>query len=113
MSSSPRATPISDAVRAVPLRDAEPDGPVVAVEFLATSIASGGDGAAETGGTRAMLAGSPHMKPMNAQRGDQTFDVTAREWRTDLKVLDRIQRPCGVLTKLATFSVEPGRPALD
>lgn len=101
------------AVGTVPLRDDEPDGPAAAVEFLATSIASGGDGAAETEGAKAMLVGSPHMKLVNAQRGYQTFDVTPREWRTDLKVLDRIQRPGGALSTLASFAVEPGRPVLE
>ena len=101
------------AVGTVPLRDDELDGPAAAVEFLATSIASGGDGAAETEGVKAILAGSPHMKRVNAQRGYQTFDVTRGEWRTDLKVLDRIQRPGGALSTLASFTVEPGRPALE
>ncbi|WP_292083209.1 MULTISPECIES: alkaline phosphatase [unclassified Brevundimonas] len=101
------------AVGTVPLRDDEPDGPAAAVEFLATSIASGGDGSVATEGTKAMLAGSPHMKLVNAQRGYQTFDVTPGEWRTDLKVLDRIQRPGGALSKLATFTVEPDRPMLE
>nr|WP_316626832.1 alkaline phosphatase D family protein [uncultured Brevundimonas sp.] len=101
------------AVGTVPLRDDEPDGPAAAVEFLATSIASGGDGAAETEGAKAMLVGSPHMKLVNAQRGYQTFDVTPREWRTDVKVLDRIQRPGGALSTLASFAVEPGRPVLE
>ncbi|MNL06096.1 Alkaline phosphatase D precursor [compost metagenome] len=100
------------AVGTVPLRDDEPDGPAAAVEFLGTSIASGGDGAAETEGTRAMLAGSPHMKLVNAQRGYQIFDVAEREWRTDLKVLNRIQRPGGTLSKLASFTVERDRPML-
>ena len=97
------------AVGTLPLRDDEPDGPAAAVEFLATSIASGGDGAAETEGTKAMLAGSPHMKLVNAQRGYQTFEVTAEEWRADLKVLDCIQRPGGALSTLETFTVERGR----
>lgn len=101
------------AVGTVPLRDDEPDGPAAAVEFLATSIASGGDGSVATEGTKAMQAGSPHMKLVNAQRGYQTFDVTPGEWRTDLKVLDRIQRPGGALSKLATFTVEPDRPMLE
>lgn len=100
------------AVGTVPLRDDEPDGPAAAVEFLTTSISSGGDGAPETDGTRAMLAGSTHMKLVNAQRGYQTFDVTPDEWRTDLKVMDRVQRPGGVLSKLASYSVEHDRPVI-
>lgn len=100
------------AVGHVPLRDDELDGPAAAVEFLTTSIASGGDGAPETEGTRAMMAGSPHMKLVNAQRGYQVFDIREREWRTDLKVVDRITSPGGRLSTLATYHVEPHRPAL-
>ena len=100
------------AVGNVPVRDDELDGPAVAAEFLATSISSGGDGAAENDNTRALLGGSPHMHLVNAQRGYQTFDVTLKEWRTDLKVLDRVSRPDGALTTLASFSVEPDRAGL-
>ena len=49
---------------------------------------------------------------VNAQRGYQTFDVTLKEWRTDLKVLDRVSSPDGALTPLASFSVEPDRAGL-
>lgn len=101
------------AVGVVPLRDDEPDGPAAATEFLATSISSGGDGAPETEGTRAMLAGSPNIRLVNAQRGYQLFDVAADEWRTDVKVVDTIQRPGGALTTLARFAVSPERPGLD
>lgn len=100
------------AVGTVPLRDDEPDGPAAAVEFLATSISSGGDGAAETEGTRTMRAGSPHMRLVNAQRGYQTFDVTPNEWLTRLKVMDHVSRPGGDLSTLASFKVEPGRAGL-
>lgn len=59
-----------------------------------------------------MMAGSPHMKLVNAQRGYQVFDIREREWRTDLKVVDRITSPGGRLSTLATYHVEPHRPAL-
>ena len=54
-----------------------------------------------------MLAGSPHMRLVNAPRGYQTFDVTPMEWRTGLKVSDRVSRPGGALNTLACLSVEP------
>ncbi|HEY9236312.1 MAG TPA: alkaline phosphatase D family protein [Phenylobacterium sp.] len=100
------------AVGTVPLRDDEPDGPAAATEFLATSITSGGDGSAETEGTLAILRGSPNVSLVNAQRGYQTFDVTRREWNTELKVLDRVQAPAGKLSTLARYVVEPRRPGL-
>ena len=100
------------AVGTVPLRDDELDGPAAAVEFLVTSITSGGDGAPETVGSRAMQAGSPHMRLVNAQRGYQIFDIAATEWRTELKVMDHVQKPGGAISTLARFSVQPDRPVL-
>lgn len=100
------------AVGTVPIRDSEPDGPAAATEFLATSITSGGDGAAETAGTRALLAGSPNVRLTNAQRGYQIFDVSAETWTTQVKVVDRVQSPGGALSTLARFSVLPNRPEL-
>ena len=101
------------AVGSIPLRDDEPDGPAAAVEFLATSISSGGDGAAETEGTRALLAGSPTMRLVNAQRGFQVFDVSPTEWTTQVKVVDRVQSPDGSLSTLGRFSVRPHRSELN
>jgi alkaline phosphatase D len=100
------------AVGSIPLRDDEPEGPAAAVEFLATSISSGGDGAAETDGTRALLAGSPNLRLANAQRGYQLFDVSPTEWRTQVKVVDRVQTSGGSLSTLARFSVRPDHSEL-
>ena len=100
------------AVGSVPLRDNEPDGPAAAVEFLATSIASGGDGAPDNEEVRAMLAGSPNIRLGNAQRGYQTFDIAPKAWRTDVKVMDRVQKPGGSIRTLASFSLEPDRAVL-
>jgi alkaline phosphatase D len=100
------------AIGSVPVRDDEPDGPAAAAEFLVTSISSGGDGAAETAGTRAMLAGSPNIRLVNAQRGYQTFDITAAEWTADVKVVDKVLRPGGTIATVARFSVSPERPGL-
>ena len=48
------------AVSNVTLRDDELDGPAVAAEFLATSISSGGDGAAANHSTRHARRQPPH-----------------------------------------------------
>lgn len=101
------------AVGAVPMRDDEPDGPAAATEFLGTSITSGGDGTAElTDNAQRMLRASPHIALLNSQRGYQTFDITPTEWRTDLKVMDKVQSPGGRISTLARFSVRPDAPTL-
>ncbi|MCJ9719943.1 alkaline phosphatase D family protein [Agrobacterium sp. SHOUNA12C] len=92
----------------VPVRDEAPDGPAAATEFLATSITSDGDGAEQNVATLSYES-SPNLKLANAQRGYQVFDITAKEWRVDVKVLDRIQSPGGTLSSLGQFTVTPER----
>ncbi|OAN53385.1 alkaline phosphatase D family protein [Sphingobium sp. TCM1] len=99
-------------VGVVPLRDDELDGPAAATEFLGTSITSGGDGARETATSRALMANNPHFALVNQQRGYQTFDVTPKEWRTDVKVMDQVQSPDGKLSTLTRFTVTPDESKL-
>ena len=97
-------------VGAVPERDQDPGGKKVAVEFLATSITSGGDGAA--GGFDHYLANNPHFELYNNQRGYQLFDVTPDSWTTDVKVMDQVTKPGGRISSLAKFLVKPDAPEL-
>lgn len=92
----------------VPLRDEAPDGPAAATEFLATSISSDGDGAPQDTATLS-YEGSPNLTLANAQRGYHVFDIAPGEWRTDVKVLDRVQAPGGTLSLLGRFTVMPDR----
>lgn len=99
------------AVGSVPLRLDEPDGPAAATEFMATSITSGGDGAlALPENLERVLSASPNIALMNRQRGYQTFDITPNQWRTDVKVLDKVQSPGGRLSTLARFTIAPDTP---
>lgn len=96
----------------VPLRDGELDGPAAATEFLCSSITSGGDG--NDAVSPHLLNGSnPHQALRIDRRGYQTFDITAQQWRTDVKVMDQVQRPGGRISTAASFSVTPDRPALN
>ncbi|WP_213980908.1 alkaline phosphatase D family protein [Sphingomonas sp. dw_22] len=99
-------------VGVLPMRDDELDGPAAATEFLGTSISSGGDGVAESATSRAYMRDNPHFALVNQQRGYQIFDITPREWRTDVKVMDRVQSPGGKLSTLARFTVTPDKPKL-
>jgi len=84
----------------------------VAVEFVATSITSDGDGQDMLAGGEMILANNPQLKFINNQRGYLTFDVTPDEWRTNFMVVDRVRTNDGALSKRATMSVTRGEPAL-
>src|SRR4051794_14916090 len=67
----------------------------VAVEFVATSISSGGDGSERRRGSDRVLAHNPQLKFINDQRGYAVCDVTPDEWRTSFMVLDQVSTPGG------------------
>jgi alkaline phosphatase D len=87
-------------------------GRPVAVEFVATSISSDGDGQDLPPVGATLLANNPQLKFINNQRGYLACDVTPDEWRTDFMVLDRVSTPGGRLSKRATWAVARGQPAM-
>jgi alkaline phosphatase D len=84
----------------------------VAVEFVSTSISSGGDGQDVRAGTDKMLAGNPQLKFINDQRGYTVHEVTPDAWKTDFMVLDKVSKPNGTLSKRATATVPRGQVSL-
>lgn len=101
-------------VGTIPLRDAEPEGPAAAVEFLASSISSEGDGAPLTPAIQAYLDGTnPHLALANHQRGYDVFDIGPKSWHTDVKVIDQVQAPAGKVSTLARFAVDTESSALQ
>ena len=80
----------------------------VAVEFVSTSISSGGDGSDLRPGSDRILANNPQLKFINDQRGYLTFDVTPDEWRTNYMVMDRVSTPGGSISKRTTMAVSRG-----
>ena len=84
----------------------------VAVEFVATSISSGGDGSDLRRGSDRILAANPQIRFVNDQRGYLTCDVTPEEWRTNFMVMDKVSTPGGSISKRASASVARGTPAL-
>ncbi len=94
-------------IGSVPFRDDEPDGPAAAIEFMASSISSGGDGAAVTPAIQTYLDGrNANLALANHQRGYQIFDINPAEWVADVKVMDRVQTPGGQCSSLTRFAVE-------
>lgn len=83
---------------------------VVASEFVATSISSGGDGSDRRFGSDTMLANNPQLKFINDQRGYLTCDVTRDAWQTNFMVVDKVTTRDSQLSKRATAEITHGQP---
>ena len=86
------------------------DSPVVATEFVGTSVTSGGDGSDVRPTTAGILAENPHIKFFNNQRGYVRCSLKADRWRTDFRVLTSVSKPDEPISTRASFVVETGRP---
>ncbi len=87
---------------------------VVATEFTATSITSGGDGSAElTDKEKAYLAENPHVRLYNNQRGYISTKITETEMKATYKVLPFVSKPGAPVQDLATLTVEDGTPGIN
>ncbi len=85
---------------------------IVASEFVATSISSGGDGADRRFGSDQFMALNPEVKFVNDQRGYLTCDVTRDAWKTNYMVVDKVSSRDSILTTRATAEVAHGTPGL-
>jgi alkaline phosphatase D len=91
-----------------------PEAPTVAVEFVGTSISSGGDGAdANRDATPAMLSELPYIKWHNARRGYVSCVVTPDEYRASYRVVPFVSKPDAPLETPTTWLVQRGRPGLQ
>jgi alkaline phosphatase D len=94
------------------LDDKNPGPKPIALEFVGTSVTSGGDGSDKFPGQDRLLAQNPPLKFMNAQRGYLICDVTRERWVTEFKVLDQISNRDGVLSTRHKLAVASGEPRL-
>jgi alkaline phosphatase D len=84
----------------------DPKSPVVATEFVGTSITSQGPNQKIT---EAALQNNPHLKFSNGtQRGFTAFDVTSAQCTATLRALSRVTDPQATISDLAAFVVENG-----
>jgi alkaline phosphatase D len=88
--------------------DRQTETPVVATEFVGTSIASGGNGKAETPGLEKRMAENACIKFFNAQRGYVRCTVTPKAWRSDYQVVEEVTKPGAPVITKASFVVEAG-----
>ncbi|MBM7785245.1 alkaline phosphatase D family protein [Tenggerimyces flavus] len=91
----------------------DPAAPPVASEFVATSVASGGNGNAGSTWVTRILAENPHIKYAWEQRGYVRARISQQEWRTDLRVVPVVTTPSGDAVTGASFVVEAGKRGLQ
>jgi alkaline phosphatase D len=84
--------------------------PVVATEFVGTSISSGGDGSDTTANAQRSLGENPHIHFHNNQRGYVRCTVTPQQWRADYRVLEYVTRPGSPIATRTSWLVENGQP---
>jgi alkaline phosphatase D len=86
----------------------DPAAPVVATEFVGTSISSEGVPYEEFA---SFLPDNPHIKFFDSRlRGYLRCTVGPQQWTSDLRVVDTPTQPGGPARTLATWVVEDGRP---
>lgn len=88
----------------------KPDEPTVATEFVGTSISSGGNGSQSNDRLPGLLSENPFVRFQNSERGYVSCTVTPKEWRSDYRVVEFVDRPGAPLVNRRSFVVESGRP---
>ncbi len=91
----------------------DPSAPTVGVEFVGTSITSGGNGNPTTGippgGSDPV---NPHIRFSSYQRGYVSCEVTRDQWRADYKVVPYVDQPGAPVETRASLVTLDGRPGL-
>jgi alkaline phosphatase D len=88
----------------------DPTTPIVASEFVGTSISSTGDGSDISPAMEAMLSENECVRFCNNQRGYVSFEVRPETLRADFRVVEYVSRPGSPIKTRASFVVENGRP---
>ncbi|HVT27758.1 MAG TPA: alkaline phosphatase D family protein [Lacipirellulaceae bacterium] len=89
--------------------DLRVESPIVATEFVGTSITSGGNGGDGRDRAAGYMAENPGVRFFNHQRGYVRCTITPSEWRSDFRVVPDITKPGAAAVTRASFVVEAGR----
>lgn len=80
----------------------------VAVEFVGTSISSGGNGQASPSYREQLQAANPFVKFHSTERGYLRCQATPAQWTTDYVAVEDVSKPGGKVVTRASFTVEAG-----
>ncbi len=86
--------------------------PIIATEFVGTSISSGGDGAEKAKSHDGVMSENPFVKFYNTERGYVRCEVTDKQWQADYLVT-KVSTPDAECVTRASFVVENGRPGAE
>ncbi|MGW0914044.1 alkaline phosphatase D family protein [Streptomyces sp. NPDC002784] len=90
----------------------DPASRVRGTEIVATSIASGRDGADRPANWDTYMTANPHLKFYNGRRGYVTVALDERRARADFKTVPYVTTPGAPVTTAASFVTEAGEPGL-
>ena len=93
--------------------DRKPEADTVGVEFVATSLSSGGNGSQRATDHDRLLATNPCVKFHNRERGYLLCEVDQAVWSTDYKVIDDVLKPGGKTFSRAKYIVESGQASIQ
>jgi alkaline phosphatase D len=88
----------------------DPRTPVVATEFVGTSITSAGDGSDLSPTMKAMVSENDCVRFANDRRGYVRFDLAPNALRADFRIVEYVTKPGAPISTRASFVVENGRP---
>jgi alkaline phosphatase D len=89
-------------------KPADLDSPVVATEFVASSVSS--DAVAEEYFEKIRKLNPNLLTATGSSRGYVTLDITKDHLRADLVAVDTVKTPDSPRKTLASYVVEPGKP---
>jgi alkaline phosphatase D len=92
--------------------DREPGTPIVATEFMGTSISSAGDGQDKPDDWEAITSQNPCVRFLNGQRGYVRCVVSPQTWQSDFRVVEYVSRPGAPVTTHSSFVVESSEPGV-
>ncbi|MDQ0772379.1 alkaline phosphatase D [Streptomyces aurantiacus] len=90
----------------------DPDSKTLGTEIVATSVASGKDGAEKPANWATYLKANPHLKFYNGRRGYVRVSLDRQKARADFRTVSAVTTPGAPVTTAASFVTEAGDPGL-
>lgn len=90
----------------------DPNSKTFGVEFVGTSISSGGNGADKRSDTDKNLSQNPHIKFFNDYRGYVRCQVTPDQWRADYRVVPFVTEQGADISTRASFVFDKDQSGL-
>lgn len=93
--------------------DRKPETPIVASEFVGTSISSAGDGENTPAHMSELLSDNPCLHYHNRERGYVRATFTPTTCTADYLTVPYVTKPNAPLQKRASFTIEAGKPGIQ